>query len=175
MISWIDFDETTLQLSYIATSSSDPLTLLTLYAEDDYNDRTSMLIRVIVDFKPTVNTTITNLAGTFIASKLSHFEIDGSLFIDENMATLTVTAALSNGSSLPSWLTFIPPSFPPAGLYQFLGIYPTFDSDQIDITLTAEDENGLTENLDVIITIIQAACHSTCLECNGLAIDECIS
>ena len=162
MISWIDFDETALQLSFNATSSSDPLTLLTLYAEDDYNDKTSMLIRVIVDFKPTINTTITNLAGTFIVSSLSHFEIDGSLFIDENMAALTVTAALSNGSSLPSWLTFTPPSSPPAGLYQFSGIYTTFDSDQIDITLTAEDENGLTETIEVTI-LIQAACHSTCL------------
>ena len=162
MISWIDFDETALQISYNATSSSDPLTLLTLYAEDDYNDKTSMLIRVIVDFKPTVNTTITNLAGTFIVSSLSHFEIDGSLFIDENMAALTVTAALSNGSSLPSWLTFTPPSSPPAGLYQFSGIYTTFGSDQIDITLTAEDENGLTETIEVTI-LIQAACHSTCL------------
>ena len=121
-----------------------------------------MLIRVIVDFKPTVNTTITNLAGTFIVSSLSHFEIDGSLFIDENMAALTVTAALSNGSSLPSWLTFTPPSSPPAGLYQFSGIYTTFGSDQIDITLTAEDENGLTETIEVTI-LIQAACHSTCL------------
>ena len=122
-----------------------------------------MLIRVIVDFKPTVNTHVTGLTGTFIMSMFSSFDIDGGLFIDENMATLTVTAALSNGSSLPNWLTFTPPSSPPAGLYQFSGIYTTFDSDQIDITLTAEDENGLTETVDVAI-LIQAACHSTCLE-----------
>ena len=171
MISWINFDETTLQLSYNAISSSDPITLLTLYAEDGYNDRTSMLIRVIVDFKPTVNTHVTGLTGTFIMSMFSSFDIDGGLFIDENMATLSVTAALSNGSSLPSWLAFtVPPSLP-VGSYQFSGIYTSTSLDQINITMTALDENGLTETVQVTIQI-QEACHSTCLECNGLAIDQ---
>ena len=147
---------------------------MTLSGSDPYNAPSIMTISISVNFGPKIDTSFGTLAGVFIAQELSYYQINGGLFTDENMSTLTVTAAFSNGSSLPSWLTFSPPSSPPTGFYQFSGIYPNFNFTLINITLTAEDENGLSIETEVNIEI-RITCHSTCLGCYGAAIDECVS
>ena len=135
---------------------------MTLSGSDPYNAPIIMTISISVNFEPKIDSSLGALTGVFIAQELSYYQINGGLFTDESMSTLTVTVALSNGSSLPSWLIFTPPSSPPAGVYQFSGIYPNFDFTLINITLTAEDENGLSANAEVSIET-RITCHSTCL------------
>ena len=147
---------------------------MTLYGEDSYNDRVSMLIKITVNFRPTVNTSITDLRGNFVAIEPSYFQIHGNLFIDENMDSLSVTASLSNGTNWPSWLSFSSDVTSTNSLYDFTGTYPTYHSGTVDLILSAQDEYGLIQTVEVKI-VIEATCHSTCLDCFGPAIDQCTS
>ena len=151
--SWLLFNETSLELTYNVTDTVDAITHLTLQASDPYNPLKTMSIEISVNFKPNVNTSIVDLTGVFVAQEFSYFEIDGSLFSDENMTSLTMTAVRSNGTSLPSWLTFTPPSFPPAGFFNFSGTYPYLEKKELYIIITAQDEFSLTETVNVTLQI----------------------
>ena len=172
--SWIDFNETSLEFTYNVTDIADAVTHMTLEASDPYNLPVAMAISISVNFKPNVNTSIEVLAGTFVAQESSYFEIDGTLFSDENTSSLQFTVEYSNGSAVDSWLTFVPPSPPPSGLFNFSGTYPNLEKNEFTMIIIAEDEEGLTERANITL-IIDVICHSTCQECFGPFIANCTS
>ena len=172
--SWIDFNETSLKFTYNVTDIADAVTHMTLEASDPYNLPQTMAISISVNFKPNVNTSIVTLSGTFVAQEFSYFEIDGRLFSDENTSSLQFTIEYANGSAADSWLTFVPPSSPPSGLFNFSGTYPNFEKKEFTMAIVAEDEEGLTERANFTL-IIDVICHSTCKDCFGPYIGNCTS
>ena len=161
--SWIDFNETSLELTYNVTDTVDAITYMTLKGKDPYNEPTNMAIVISVDFKPRLNASITNLTGRFIVQELSYFEIDGSLFSDEDMSTLQYTLTYTNGSAIESWLIFTPPSSPPSGVFNISGIYPFHQENEYAMTITANDANNLNATANITL-IMQTNCHASCKE-----------
>ena len=159
--SWLVFNETSLELTYNVSDTADAVTHMILEASDPYNPPQTMQIVISVNFKPNVNTSVPGLTGVFVAQEFSYFEIDGSLFSDENTSSLQFTIEYSNGSAADSWLTFVPPSAPPSGVFNLSSIYPTFEKRQFSMAIVAEDEVGLTEKANITV-VIDVVCHSTC-------------
>ena len=102
-----------------------------------------------VNDNPTLETPLTD--QIFEEDKLAAFTIDGSTFADIDPGdTLTLSASLSSGGGLPSWINFDPTT------RKFSGTPTSGDIGTIEIALTATDSGGLsasdTFNLQVVNT-----------------------
>ena len=145
-------------ISYDINNTALASSTMELYGYDLYNEPGLMDISISVDFSPIANTVGKNMSAVFVAQQDSFIEIGGDLFTDEDMLTLTFTAELDDGSSLPSWLTFEYPASPPAGVFNFSGADPLYVEKTLDIHIFAEDENGLTVYTEFEIKV-DATCH----------------
>ena len=175
---WFDLDLTTLVLTYNIDGAVDAETLMTLTGQDPHNDAASMTIKISVDFAPNTGYSDGGVTATFIALENGNMTVPADLFSDEVIANLTFTAAADGYSTWPTWLTFTPPTINGVDVFEISGIYPDFASDNrlvtLNVTITAEDDEGLTESV-VISIFIESTCHMNCETCSGKAIDECTS
>jgi hypothetical protein len=91
---------------------------------------------------------------SWTAGQTVQFTLTSGTFTDPNGETLTYSATQSNGSALPSWLTFN------AATDSFSGTVPS-GAQSLSLTVTATDTSGLSVKDVFGVTITQAATRST--------------
>lgn len=105
--SWLHFNDTSLH--YYGKSDAVPDTVYVVIRAidtfDDYNSDT-FNIYVIPNNPPTITNNISNKSYRVLAPL--NFTFASNTFSDDPWDKLTLTAKRSNGTDLPSWLTFIP-------------------------------------------------------------------
>lgn len=94
--------------------------------------------------------------GTQTATEGSTFtyQVPSTLFVDPESQTLTYSATQTNGSALPSWLSFN------AGTRTFSGTAPSGTAD-VAVRLTARDPAGAATSADFTITTPSASAMPT--------------
>jgi hypothetical protein len=88
-------------------------------------------------------------AQTWTQGETVHFTLAAGTFTDPNGESLTYSATLSNGSALPSWLSFN------AATDSFSGTVPT-NTQSFSLTVTATDTSGLSAEDTFAVTVPQA-------------------
>ncbi len=94
---------------------------------------------------PVVNNAISDVEAT--EDQPFTLVLDNDVFIDEETAELDLTATLADGSALPSWLIFNELS------ETFTGT-PLDGDGTVEVRVTAEDEEGLTNSDEFTLTVI---------------------
>ena len=170
--SWITFDNTTRNLTLTPPSDIQSLVFLKLIVEDIYNAPVVEVMSITTDFIPKINSLYSSGISTeFIALELSTLNINGGLFIDEDIP-LSYTITFLNGTAMPTWMT-LDPSTASNVPFNISGTYPNFEKKSFDFILIGEDSKGqknsvqfhidITSKFDFIDYAILVVCHSTCL------------
>ena len=150
--SWISFDPIVYMISYTIGSDLPSVVQLKLTVEDGFNAPVAIYFQMFINFAPKINPVVTNLAFGIVALRNAYFEIDGSLFIDEDSA-LSYVLKYTNGTTAPAWISFIPPHTSSSGNFEFSITYPTEENITFSFNLQATDGVGLTNNADFLLEV----------------------
>ncbi len=148
--SWLTFNTATGTFSGTAPSTSDPLSIQ-VTATDTSGLSASETFEVIVDKAPKL--TSQTATQTWKPGQTVSFSLASNTFTDPEGQTLTYSATQSNGSALPSWLTFN------ATTGTFSGVVPNTAA-AFSIKVTATDPEGLaaSETFGVEDPVCKAEC-----------------
>ncbi len=149
---WLNFDATTQSFSGTPTTGDEAFLTIQLSARDsngnivttDYNLNVGD-----VNVAPELGDAIDDQSTR--ADRVFSFQLPTDTFVDDNINdNLTLSATLSNGSALPTWLSF------DAGTGTFSGTPLAGDIDTISVRVTATDTGGLATTDDFTLDILEA-------------------
>ncbi len=145
--SWLTFNATTGTFGGTAPNSSDPLSIK-ITATDTSGLSTSETFQIMVDKAPKL--TSQTSTQSWKPGQTVSFSLASNTFTDPEGQTLTYKATQSNGSALPSWLTF------DATTGTFSGVVPNTAA-AFSIKVTATDPEGLAASETFNVQIPYAA------------------
>ncbi|MBL1140947.1 MAG: hypothetical protein HND53_02850 [Proteobacteria bacterium] len=97
------------------------------------------------NFEPVLNDSA--IDQVILSDQSFSYQLAADSFIDEDLDLLDINATLSDGSELPSWLTF------DANTLTFSGTPAVTDSDILDIVVTATDSANQSVSLDFNLNV----------------------
>lgn len=146
---WLTFDPVTRTFSGAPANAHVGAILVKLTATDTFGVSATDTFTVTVDNTndaPTITDSIADQTAT--EDQSFAFEFDSSLFVDVDAGdSLTYLATLSDGSALPTWLSFN------AETRTFSGIPSNGDVGEISVRVTAADSSGasVSDTFDIIV------------------------
>jgi hypothetical protein len=134
LTSWLSFNASTLTFTGTAPASATSVSIK-LTATDTYGLSSSETFTLAVGAAPVLSTQTAN--QTWSAGQPVTLTLPASLFTDPQNSTLTLSATQSNGTALPSWLSFN------ATTGTFTGTVPAGNYGTLGLKVTATDALGL--------------------------------
>jgi hypothetical protein len=157
---WITFDPslpfTTSAgvLNYLPTASHGTPQTFKLIARDNYNPEVSEDITFNINYVPKDNPAVVSRTRVFIAMQHTTVQISKNIITDDD-TIVSYVLTFANGTAAPSWINMTIWTASTSGDFEFDGIYPTYDNNLIEFTISATDSHGLIGTANFFI---QATC-----------------
>ena len=122
-------------------------TIITVFADDGNGGITEVKFTITIEYETNENPVLANVIAdqTFTATQEFSFTIPENTFDDPDGDDLTYSVTLSDGSPLPSWLTFDEETM------QLIGTPP--ESAELQIAITVTDDKGGSVSTEFKLTI----------------------
>jgi hypothetical protein len=140
---------------------------------DNYNPVEQVDITVNINYAPKDNPAVVVRTGEFICLQQSKITIAKTILTDDD-TIVSYQLKYANGTAPPGWIQMHLPTTTASGNFEFNGTYPIFENKLIEFKLEATDTNGLVGSANFFVEA-RLYCHSSCNECDGPDMDNCVN